>query len=254
MKSLPKTLFTGSEHISESDKKKIFFNNFSDSVEKVFGDFVWDGKAAGAIGLTLSNDNKRVESWRFITAGALAEKSIKVSADEIWEDADESVVLTIKLPKAEIFKFADGGLYSQYVDEEAVTYYMHRVVEGKPPTPLPAQEKEDWQIGKVCLRQICCVSKALTARGSVALTCVVLIFPTSKEQLVSGSELTANPSWPGLKLCSGEMQLLPRPTSPGSVQSSPPQNRIRGRQHPQRGCSPTRNSSHHVEVWQPGHH
>ena len=105
MKSLPKTLFAGSEHISEDDKQKIFINNFSDSVEKVFGEFFWDGKAAGAIGLTLSNDNKRVESGRFITEGTLVEKSIKVAADEIWQDADESVVLTIKLPRAEIFKF-----------------------------------------------------------------------------------------------------------------------------------------------------
>jgi hypothetical protein len=131
------------------------------------------------------------------------------------------VVLTIKLPRAEIFKFADGGLYSQYVEEEAVTYYMHSAVEGKPPTPLPAKEKEEWQIGKFCLRQICYVSKASTAHGSVALTYVLLIFPTFKEQLVSGSELTANPSWPGLKLCSGEMQLLPWPTSPGSVPPPP---------------------------------
>ncbi len=45
------------------------------------------------------------------------------------------------------------------------------------------------------------------------MTYVVLIFPTSKEQLLSGSELTSNPSWPGLRLCSGEMQLLPRPST-----------------------------------------
>ena len=45
------------------------------------------------------------------------------------------------------------------------------------------------------------------------ITYVVLIFPTSKEQLLQGSELTANPSWPGLKLCAGEMLLLPRPTT-----------------------------------------
>lgn len=214
MKPLPKTLFSGSENIGEQDREKIFVNNFSDSVEKVLGDFFWDGKAAGAIGLTLSNDNKRVESGRFITTGTLVEKSIKVAANEIWEDADESVILTIKLPRADIFKFTDGGLYSQYVDEESVTYYMHSIAEGKPPTPIPVQEKEEWQIGKFCLRQVCYVSKSSTARGGVFLTYVVLIFPTSKDQLVSGSELTANPSWPGLRLCSGEMQLLPRPTTP----------------------------------------
>jgi hypothetical protein len=83
MKPLPKTLFSGSENIGEQDREKIFVNNFSDSVEKVLGDFFWDGKAAGAIGLTLSNDNKRVESGRFITTGTLVEKSLKVAANEI---------------------------------------------------------------------------------------------------------------------------------------------------------------------------
>jgi hypothetical protein len=214
MKTLPKTLFSGGENISESDKKKLFVNNFSDNVETVLGDFAWDGKTTGIIGLTLSNDNKRVESRRFYTRGVLQERNIKVAASEIWENAHESVTLTIKLPRAEVFKFTDGGLYSQYVDEEAVTYYMHSTVKDRAPIPIPAQEKEERQIGKFCLRQVCYVSKSFTARGGVIVTYVVFIFLTSKEQLLSGSELTASPSWPGLRLCSGEMQLLPRPNNP----------------------------------------
>ena len=214
MKTLPKSLFAGSENFSENDKKRLFVNNFSDNVETVLGEFAWDGKATGIIGLTLSNDNRRVESGRFYTRGVLQERSIKVAASEIWENAHESVTLTIKLPRAEVFRFTDGGLYSQYVDEEAVTYYMHSTVEDRPPVPIPAQEKEEWQVGKFCLRQVCYVSKSSTARSGVTLTYVVLIFPTSKEQLLSGSELTSNPSWPGLRLCSGEMQLLPRPSTP----------------------------------------
>ncbi len=58
MKTLPKTLFSGSEDISENNKKKLFVNNFSDNAETVLGDFAWDGKATGIIGLTLSNDNR----------------------------------------------------------------------------------------------------------------------------------------------------------------------------------------------------
>ncbi len=137
MKSLPKTLFSGSENINENDKKKLFVNNFSDNMETVLGYFAWDGKATGIIGLTLSNDNRRVESARFYTRGTLQERSIKVAASEIWENAHESVTLTIKLPRAEVF-----SLYSQYVDEEAVTYYMHSTVEDRPPVPISAQEKK----------------------------------------------------------------------------------------------------------------
>ncbi len=99
MKTLPKTLFSGGENISENDKKKLFVNNFSDNIETVLGDFAWNGKATGVIGLTLSNDNRRVESGRFYTRGVLQERSIKVAASEIWENAHESVTLTIKLPE-----------------------------------------------------------------------------------------------------------------------------------------------------------
>jgi len=240
MKPLPKTLFSGSENIGEQDREKIFVNNFSDSVEKVLGDFFWDGKAAGAIGLTLSNDNKRVESGRFITTGTLVEKSLKVAANEIWEDADESVILTIKLPRADIFKFTDGGLYSQYVDEESVTYYMHSIAEGKPPTPIPVQEKEEWQIGKFCLRQVCYVSKSSTARGGVFLTYVVLIFPTSKdhrfETLLWRDAVAAQAN-----------HTLEMPCA------TPSQDRIRGAQSAQQHSPPARHRGHHAEVRQPRH-
>jgi hypothetical protein len=90
MKSLPKTLFSGGENISENDKKRLFVNNFSDNLETVLGDFSWDGKATGIIGLTLSNDNRRVEIGRFYTREVLQERSIKVAASEIWENAHES--------------------------------------------------------------------------------------------------------------------------------------------------------------------
>ena len=133
---LPKSLFAGADTISDNDKAKIFVNNFSDSIETVLGDFDWDGKAAGTIGLTLGNDNRKVESGRFITRGALVEKSISVKACEIWAEASETAVLTIKLPRAEIFKFVDGGLYSAYVNQETVTHYFHNVEEGRAPVPI----------------------------------------------------------------------------------------------------------------------
>jgi len=209
---LPKTLFAGSENISDADKKKIFVNNFSESIETVLCEFLWEGKAAGTIGLTLSEDGKKVESGRFLTRGVLEARSIKMAASNIWADADESLILTIKLPRAEIFKFSEGGLYSQYVDEDSVSHSLHMVKEGETPVPILQGEKKEWSIGSFCLRQICHVSKNSTARGGVILTWVVLIFPRAKEQLLGASDLTSSPSWPGLRLISGEMPLMPRPT------------------------------------------
>jgi hypothetical protein len=168
---LPKTLFAGSENISDADKKKIFVNNFSQSIETVLCEFLWEGKAAGTIGLTLSEDGKKVESGRFITRGVLEARSIKMAASNIWADTDESLILTIKLPRAEIFKFSEGGLYSQYVDEDSVSHSLHMVKEGETPVPILQGEKiKEWSIGSFCLRQICHVSKNSTACGGVILT------------------------------------------------------------------------------------
>lgn len=210
---LPKTLFAGAEDICDNDLQKIKVNNFSDNIETVLGEFAWDGQAAATIGLTLSADNKRIESGLFITRGALSDKRIKMPACSLWEDADPKVVLTINLTRAEVFKFTEGGLYSQYADQGAVNHYLHSVEEGKAPQPIMEQEKEEWQIGNFCLRQICNVSKSSTAKHGITISYVVMIYPTTKDGLLQGSELASSPSWPGLKLCSGEMQLLPRPTA-----------------------------------------
>jgi len=210
---LPKTLFSGAEEISENDKNKIFVNNFSESIEAVLSEFSWDGKIVGTIGLTISSDGKKIENGRFIPRGTLEAKTIKMAAADIWVNADETVILSIKLPRAEIFKYTEGGLYSQYVDEGAVNYTLHSVVEGKTPVPILDQEKADWNVGNFCLRQICYISKSSTAKGGVVLSWTVLIFPRAKEQLLQASDLTASPSWPGLRLITGEMALGPKPTT-----------------------------------------
>jgi len=210
---LPKNLFSGTRDICENDKKKIRVSNFSENIATVLADFGWNSKAAGTIGLTLSNDNKRVETARLITRGALQEKVLKVPANHIWEAADESVTLSIKLHRAETFSFRDGGLYSQYVDGDATSHSFYSVGEGRQPAAILEAEKEEHRIGKFCLRQVCQVNRSSSVKAGVSLSYVVLIYPTSKEQLLQGSEMAANPSWPGLELCSGTLQLLPRPTA-----------------------------------------
>jgi hypothetical protein len=213
---LPKNLFLGTKNdIGDNDKKKIKVNNFADSIETVLGDFGWDNKAAGTIGLTLSNDNKKIESGKFITWGILQDKILKIPAHHIWDSADESIILSIRLTRAETFTFREGGLYSQYVDEQAIAHNFYDMVEGQQPVPILEQEKGERQIGKFCLRQVCQVSRSSSVKnGGVVISYVVLIYPTSKDQLLQGSELATSPSFPGLELCSGTMQLLPRPTTP----------------------------------------
>jgi hypothetical protein len=66
-------------------------------------------------------------------------------------------------------------------------------------------------IGGFCLRKVHQLSNSSSITTGVWLRYVVLIFPEKKELLLKhGSARSA--AWPGLKLCKGEMAVLPRPT------------------------------------------
>ena len=70
---------------------------------------------AYAIGLTLSPENSRVEKAELLLKGQQVD--IKVDAHTIWPDADENVVLAIRLDTGS-FKFSNGvGLESDSLDQ-----------------------------------------------------------------------------------------------------------------------------------------
>jgi hypothetical protein len=79
--------FSGSENVNPDDFGKVEVDNFTTAVDVALRDgFQWDGKAIGAVALTLNQDNSKVECRFFITRGETNLSEFRASCDQIWQD------------------------------------------------------------------------------------------------------------------------------------------------------------------------
>ena len=187
-------------------------NLTSDVAERLKG-FGWLGRLAGCICLTLSPDNRSVRAGGLAIRGPVEDKELRVDSTKIWPAANVDTFVSIKLPAADIFKFNDGGLYSDYVAEEEVQHAVYENTEGRGPTPVLEADYEEQGIGSFCIRMTCIISKSSSPRAGVMLKWTVLLFPEAKERILELYEGAKSPAWPGMRLTEGELPMLPRPAT-----------------------------------------
>ena len=201
--------FKGRADLSLDDIKKLAVESFSkESIYTLSED--WSGKIAGVIGLSLSNDNKRVTDGKFFLVGTLcAEK--KVMATKFWNLPDQpgtsrntldALQLSFSIPDCEIFKFPNGGLVSELVDGGAITHsFMRGDVE------IPQDDLPESILGFSVRAYI------IPTRETYAKI-IILLYPLAKDMLVSSHSLSNNPMFPGITLFSGEFPLFPMSSTP----------------------------------------
>ena len=124
------------------------------------------------------------------------------------------MILTIQLPALDSFVFSDGGLTSDYLPDEQVIHFFHATREGGGSTAILAGDLKAWGINQFCLRLVCHLSKSSNLKNGVRICYNVMLYPAAKPALTKMSHLTSSPGWPGIKLGSGECQVLPVPTVP----------------------------------------
>jgi hypothetical protein len=163
------------------------------------------------VGLILTADNRKVHEGFLVTRGKLENGDFQLEARHIWKEASQNTTVTIRLPTVDMFQFPDGGMCSDYVGSEEVTHFFHIIEEGRAPRPVLASKLAELGIGGLCLRMVCQISKSSSVTTGVWLRYVILVFPEKKEVLMR-HEAARSAAWPGLKLCEGEMAVLPRPT------------------------------------------
>lgn len=214
MTVLSKTMFGGGEEVDPQELMAMEVRNFDSSADEVLAKIGWDRKAAAAIGLTLSTDNARVDRGYLVMRGAAEETEFKVDVSKLWQDAALGVVLTLRFPSWSVFPYRGGGMASDYVDSDKVTHYYHMVEEGKAPRPLIGADLQANGIGQFCVRQVCHISKSSSAKSGVWLKYHVLIYPEGVGRLIERGVAVYNAGWPGVKVCEGEVAVLPRPRTP----------------------------------------
>jgi len=223
MAPLDAELFRGAEgQIAQIDLLKCQVNNFQADVTNSLAQFGWDKKTLVAtVGLALAADGSSVTSGRLVVKGKLEEKGYRCQANHIWPDADESVSLVIRVPRAEIFEFSEGGLFSDIVPSSDVHHSYFTTQDGKAPAPILPADLSEWDVGDFCVRMLCHLSRASTDKKKAVLKWTVVLYPMGKNELLQTWEGAQSPAWPGLRLGEGELHLWPPPTTPWGCPAVP---------------------------------
>ena len=205
-----KSLFSGSGEPNPTDLGNAEISNFHTSVDgRLREQFKWKGKLAGAVGLVLSPDNTKVINGVFLLRGSTGFKEIRLPCNRIWHGCTGDVTLAINMPSADLFRFDDGGLISNYVSSASISHSFHNA-DG---TMVLADERTRLNMTDFSIRMICELSGTSDGRRGIVLKYSILIFPAS------WAEMQENPdsrfgSYPGIRIVEGTFPLIPRPSSP----------------------------------------
>jgi hypothetical protein len=113
MPDLDSNIHFSGGNVNPDDLGKVEVDNFSTAVDVALRDgFQWDGKAIGAVALTLNHDNSKVECGFFITRGETNLSEFRAPCDQIWQGGPSDVTLAIRVNSLNPFNFPDGGLWS----------------------------------------------------------------------------------------------------------------------------------------------
>jgi hypothetical protein len=66
--------------------------------------------------LQLAPDNRRAIAGEFMVRGE--SKEMRLDAAKLWPDANKQVSLVVTMLQADLFKFSEGGMWSDLVDED----------------------------------------------------------------------------------------------------------------------------------------
>jgi len=205
------TFFGGGAEVDPDDLGKVEVNNFSTAVDQALVEsFGWDGRAIGAVGLTLSADNTKVSGGIFITRGTTGLSEYSASCDDIWMAAPKNIAIAIKVPSLDPFTFSHGGLWSDLIPSEKFTHAFYNTTAGSSRTAILGRPDND-SIRDFCLRLVCQISGTSSGRKGVIMKYKILLFPVGVEELSNTPEANFA-GWPGLTVADGYLLMGPRPT------------------------------------------
>ena len=191
--------FKGNQDLTLADIRKLSVEGFSpDLLRNITED--WTGGIAGIIGLTLSNDNKRIIEGRIILIGSLCVDK-RVAANKFWE-MEEQISLVFSINDGSIFSFPNGGMVSELVDGSLIPHSFYKGTEPVPDGTLP-----DAAIG---FSLKCFI---VPTRDTYAKL-IILLYPLPKDMILNLHPHCTNPLFPGISLFTGEFPLIPQSSNP----------------------------------------
>jgi hypothetical protein len=172
--------------------------------------FKWKGTGIGLIGLFTSADNARVDGGQFVVRGKISDGEKRFNCTDLWTSAHINTTITVLVNSCNDFVFNFGGLHSDFLDSSQVNFTCHELKSGQQPTHILPVNFAKWGIGEFCLRMVCHLSRNSSSKKGVVIRYTIILYPGSIESLTQAAG-EQGPSWPGIKVTSGEMPLGPSP-------------------------------------------
>lgn len=166
----------------------------------------------GCVVLHLTADNTRVANGEFCLVGVIEINEIRIACSKLWPNAAKGTTLFVTLPAASAFKFADGGLASDFLPQEEIEFYFAETSDARAPRRLNAEELRTRSVGEFCARIVAQLVKSDLATG-VKLSITVLFFPASAQETLDTADAAREAGWPGLLITETECLLGPKATS-----------------------------------------
>lgn len=192
--------FNNPRNPSLAELRKLVVPSFERAVETVLPAAGWQGGLYGAIGLSLSNDNRAVDKGSFMLFGKLAKApadGISAQAAKFWSGAGETK-LELQVSDAAIFNFEDT-LTSDLLDSSHV---KHAFKHGD--AVVSDADLATMGITGFCLRAV-----VIPTRETFAKITLVL-YPLPLDELLEEHPLAENSLFPAISFSSlGEFALGP---------------------------------------------
>ena len=192
MTNLSEKFFTGDSELTNSDQ--LLTDGSGKSVTETLTALGWEGQLISAVILETAVDGESVTGSEFVVRGCISKEAIIVQASKIWTNCGKEVMIIVKVPTGEEFKFSGGSLASNYVDEKDLTFSISKAG--------AVIEEENWEaagVGNLSLRLVAHLDKSSNGQKGPLMKLTVMIFPLSSEQLEKLSTATRNATWPGIK-------------------------------------------------------
>jgi hypothetical protein len=184
-------------------------DSLSEALEALGGE---DAALIGCLVLHLTADNTRVNNGEFALRGFIDATELRIVCKKIWPKADAGISLCLTIPEANCFAFSNGGLASDYVDQELVKHHFVEGAENRAPRQITAEAAKERGAGEFSLRVIAQIAKSDPSRG-IKIMVTVLLFPLNARAMMDSAEGAVAAGWPGFFLFETDCLLGPKASS-----------------------------------------
>ena len=202
MTLLSEVFFEGVSELTNTEK--LLTDGSEKSVTDTLTALGWEGQLIGSVILDLAVDGESVTSSRLILRGRISKEAIALQANKLWASGGKDLMLIVKVPTGEEFKFNDGCMASNYIDDSNLEFSIT-----KAGTVLEEDQWEAAGIGNFSMRIVAHLDKGANGPKGPMVKLTAMLFPLNRKQLQELSTVTKLATWPGIKCCEEKCSLFP---------------------------------------------